>query len=107
MSNQSEEVSEEIAKWPINDRWCGQRNHLNRPAVIQSKAATMSWKRPGEDNSEGYSYLEVYVQPCEIISLIAKEIPKSGRGAKEVMIDLSEETAIQLRDLLLTAYPKQ
>lgn len=74
--------------------------------IKYSYPKTVSWKRSSQDGSKGVGSLRAYVQPCGVVTLIARETPESFRGGKEVHLDLSDEAAKQLRDMLNARYPQ-
>lgn len=87
------------------EKWNGSRNNLKRPAVTRSYKKTMSWKRPSSQDSTGFGFVEISANHDGGLSLIAKELPETRRGNKEVMLDLTSENAVVLRDLLLFLHP--
>lgn len=86
-------------------QWTGSRSNVGRPAVVSSYRKTMSWKRPSSQDSEGFGFVEISANHSGGLSVIAKELPETGRGNKEVMLDLTPEKALALRDLLLFLHP--
>lgn len=86
-------------------KWVGHRSNIGRPAVTRSYKKTMSWKRPHSDGADGFGFVEIYAHQDGGLSVNAKELPHAGRGGKEVMLDLTAEKALELRDLLLFLHP--
>lgn len=86
-------------------QWSGHRSNIGRPAVTRSYKKTMSWKRPSLQDSEGFGFAEISANHDGGLSVIAKELPHVARGGKEVMLELTAENALALRDLLLFLHP--
>lgn len=98
------QLAEGANKRDIIADWWGPRNNMKRPAVLTSYRKTMSWKRPSEEE-KGFGYLDLYANADGSLSVTGKELTIGGRGSKEVMLELTPEKTIELRDLLLFMHP--